>query len=174
MTTTTPEIIEFETCRVIGMSYVGKNENKEIPALWDSENGFLRRMGEVVSPPAAKWKGTDRHPAFGICRCFPGATDGSFEYIAAVPATADAPIPEGMVEATIAAGTYAAFPVPSLDALHAAWQAVGEWQKAHPEWVGYCDNEGCDCVNHPAFELYPPDFGDQGQLFIYVPVRAGG
>lgn len=171
MTTATPEIVAFGPCRVIGLSYVGRNQNREIPALWSGEGGFISRFGEVQSPPDAKWQDTDRHPAFGLMRCAPGVTDGTFEYIAAAPATADAPIPAGMVEATIAAGTYAVFEVPSLEALGAAWQAIGEWQKAHPEWVGYCDSESCDCVNHPSFELYPPDFGEHGKLFIYLPIR---
>lgn len=170
-TATNPEIVQFGPTRVIGLSYIGNNENQEIPRLWDGENGFISRFGEVQSPPDAKWQDTGRHPAFGLMRCVPGATDGTFEYIAAAPATIDAPIPDGMIEATIPAGTYAVFPVSSLAELPQAWPVVYDWQNAHPEWAGYCDSESCDCANHPAFELYPPDFGDHGQLFIYLPVR---
>jgi predicted transcriptional regulator YdeE len=166
-----PEIVEYGPCRVIGMRYVGKNEHGEVPALWGGESGFIARFGEVVSPPDAKWQDSGRHPAFGLCRCLPGVTDGSFEYLAATVAAADAPLPEGMVEATIPAGQYAAFPVDGLARLREAFGAAQEWLAAHPVWGGYCDREGCDCANHPAFELYPPDFGDDGQMFVYLPVR---
>lgn len=160
-----PQVVEFGPYRIIGMRYAGKNENGEIPALWDREGGFIARMGEIKTPPA------NAGVCFGLCRCLPGVTDGSFEYIAALPAAADAPVPDGMVEARIAAGAYAAFPVPSLAGLMEAWNTTGAWMAAHPEWEACCGPGGCDCANHPCFELYPPGFDGQGGLFIYVPVR---
>jgi len=157
-----PRLVEFGPYRVIGARYAGKNEHGEMTALW--ERDFLPRMGEVEMLAGTPC-------AFGLCRCLPGATDGSFEYIAAVPAPADAPIPAGMVEARIAAATYAVFPVAGLAAVMEAWGAIGPWLEAHPEWEGYCGPDGCDCATHPGFELYPPTFSADGKLFIYVPVR---
>ena len=87
-----PKIVEFGPYRVIGMRYAGKNEHGEIPALWHGEGGFVFRFSEIKTLPGADI-------SFGLCRCLPGVTDGSFEYIAALPATSDALIPEGMVEA---------------------------------------------------------------------------
>jgi predicted transcriptional regulator YdeE len=168
-----PQVVEYGPVRVIGMYYRGKNENKEITALWDREGGFLSRMGEVAQPPDQYYLDSGRHPAFGLCRCLPGETDGSFEYIAATLAAAEAPIPDGMIEAMIPAGTYLAFPVAGLEKLPEVWNAAHGWMAAHPEWKSYCTGpEDCDCANHPNFELYPPDFGCDHKLFIYLPVKA--
>jgi predicted transcriptional regulator YdeE len=159
---------QFGPYRVIGMSYVGKNENGEIPALWGREGGFLARMGEIGADPDAP------DIAFGICRCMDGVTGGSFEYIAGLPAKADAPVPDGMVEAGIAESTYAVFSVPNLAALHDAWNATGAWFEALPEWAMFCGPTAggkCDCATHPCFELYPPGFTGEKELFIYIPIQ---
>ncbi|MEN6544451.1 MAG: GyrI-like domain-containing protein [Armatimonadia bacterium] len=158
-----PQVVEFGPYRAIGTRYVGKNENREITAMWDRD--FLPRMAEVKPPLSGP------HLAFGLCRCLPGVTDGSFEYIAAVIAADDAPVPEGMMEATVAGGTYVAFPAESLEVLTEAWQALPQWLAAHPEWEGYCGKDCCDCDTHPSFELYPEDFGEKGKLFVYMPIK---
>jgi predicted transcriptional regulator YdeE len=166
-TTEDVKIVEFGPYRAIGMSCVSKNEHGEIPDLWMRENGFLQRMHEIEAIPGVG--------SFGICRCFPGATDGEFEYIAALPVKPDTPVTEGMIEASIPAGTYAVFTVPSLAEIPQTWTATQEWMAAHPEWKGFCEptDTGCDCIDHPIFELYPWNFDGQGELFIYLPVRKG-
>lgn len=164
-----PEIIEFGPYRAIGMSYTGKNEDGEIPELWQGENGFMSRMNEIDALEGQPM-------AFGICRCLSGATDGSFEYVAAIPAKPDSAIPDGMIEANVAAGTYAVFPVPSLSDLY-IWNVASKWVEAQTEWEGYCNplgNGNCDCFEHPAFELYPPSFPIDGKLFIYMPIHRIG
>lgn len=157
------EIIEFGPYRVIGMRYIGKNENGEIPALWGGENGFIKRAAEI-----AKSENIEKI-AFGLCRCIPDVTDGTFEYIAAVPVSEDAQIPTDMVEVMIPAGTYAAFPIESLNALD--FEQLGTWLELHPEWDGFCTPTGCDCATHPNFEMYPETFCTDGKLFIYMPIR---
>lgn len=159
------KIVEFGPYRAIGMSYRGKNENGEIPDLWMRENGFLKRMHEIDALPGVG--------SFGICRCIAGVQDGSWEYIAALPAKPDAPIPEGMVEAMIPAGRYAVFTVPNLAGIGQAWTATQEWMAAHQEWKGYCEpvDETCGCIDHPNFELYPPTFNGENELYIYVAIR---
>lgn len=162
------EIVQFGPYRVIGLNYIGKNENMEIPALWHGEGGFISRMGEIEALPGDCI-------SFGLCRCVPDATDGSFEYIAALPAKPDAPIPSGMVEASIPACTYAVFEVECLAELSQAWVKIPIWLQEHPEWKGYCIGpDECDCANHPNFELYPADFTPTGKLYVYVPVQAAG
>ncbi|HEY3376286.1 MAG TPA: effector binding domain-containing protein [Armatimonadota bacterium] len=157
-----PQLVEFGPYRVIGTRYAGKNEHNEIPTMWQRD--FLPRMQEVVKADGADF-------SVGLCHCLPEVRDGSFEYIAAVPTTADAPIPAAMVETRIAAATYIAFPVASLAELKQAWELLAPWLEAHPEWEGYCTPNGCDCATHPGFELYPATFGVDGKLFIYLPVR---
>lgn len=157
-----PQLVEFGPYRVIGTRCVSKNENGEFSAMWEKD--FLPRLREIAALPGADF-------LVGLCRCLPGVTDGSFEYIAAMPAAADAPIPEGMVEAQIAAATYAVFPVAGLANIMQAWGELGPWLESHPEWEGYCTPAGCDCETHPGFELYPATFSQDGKLFIYLPVR---
>jgi len=173
MSTSTPEpkIVEFGPFRIIGMNYVGKNEAGEIPDLWGRPNGFLARMSEVRMPEGAGDHATGDHLAFGLCRCYPGATDGTFEYVAAVPAAADAPIPDGMVEAAIGQSAYAVFESPTLKEIGATWGAAMAWMGQQTKWRGFCGPDECDCANHPSFELYPPGYDDDGPLLIYMPVR---
>lgn len=166
-----PEIIKFGPYRVIGLSCASKNENGEFGALWGAEDGFIARMGEVMPPSAEACSGAGCHSAFGLCRCLPGVTDGSFEYIAAAPAAAEAPIPAGMIEAQIPAGTYAVFTVPSLNEVGDIWGAAMTWLGEQANWRGFCDETVCDCAHHPSFELSPPDFGENGKLFIYLPLQ---
>jgi hypothetical protein len=112
-------------------------------------------------------------PYFGICRCALGAENGEFEYIAAAPASDDAPVPEGMMEVTIPACTYAEFPVSGLSVIGEAWTKAAAWVEANPQWKGFCDGnpEGCGCIATPSFELYPPNFGEDGKLFVYMPIQ---
>jgi predicted transcriptional regulator YdeE len=163
-----PEIVEFGPYRVIGLSCIAKNENGEFAALWGGENGFVSRMSEVKLPEGDRF-------SVGLCRCVPGVTDGSFEYVAASPATADAPIPDGMIEARISACKHAVFTVNGLAEIMAGWEQVGKWLASQSEWATYCtvaEGGECDCVNHPFFELYPSDFGTRGVLYIYVPIKS--
>lgn len=160
-TVNAPALVKFGPCRVIGARCVGK-DSQEFTALW--ERDFLPRLGEIM--PLAGAQGL-----FGLCRCLPGASDGSFEYIAAMAVSDDAPIPDSMVEAHIAAADYVIFPVNGLDAVMDAWGRLGPWLDEHPEWEGYCTPAGCDCLTHPSFEYYPPTFGEDGKLSVYMPIR---
>lgn len=159
-----PRITEFGPLRVIGMRYAGKNENEEIKALWGGEAGFITRSKEVDAI-----SGDGR--SFGLCRCIPGVTDGSFEYIAAVPVADNAPVPAGMVETTIGAGTYVIFPVPSLNELTQVWESTWDWLQSHPEWDSRCNQNHCECAEYPSFEMYPADFTPDGKLYLYLPVK---
>jgi len=93
--------------------------------------------------------------------------------MAAAPAADGAPVPEGMAEIIIPAGSYAEFPVAGLSDIGQMWGYTGEWLAANPKWKGFCDNnpDGCGCVDSPSFELYPPGFDGTGELFIYVRIR---
>ena len=156
-----PIMAEFGPQRVIGMAYVGKNEQGEIPALW--EKTFMPRWNEL---------GCTNGPGgtFGICRCVPGVTDGSFEYIAACGVDETQSVPEGMIELRLAQSQYLVITVPELAQIGAAWAYPVTWLSDHPEWEPYCGPNGCQCPTHPGFELYPSDFGKNGQLFLYIPL----
>lgn len=164
-TVTEPRVVSFGPYRVVGLRYVGTNAQGEITALWHGPAGLPARLGEIV--PAA-----GEAYCFGVCRCLPGVTDGSFEYLAAAATTRDAPVPPGMVEAWIPAASYLAYPVASLETLQEDWGRAAAWFAAHPEWQAYCGDQGCECATHPSFELYPADFFTTRRLFIYLPVKA--
>jgi predicted transcriptional regulator YdeE len=160
-----PRILDYGPQKLIGLGRVVKT-SEDCKNVWADQHGFVARMGEA-QPSGGQV------PYFGICRCAAGAEPGAFEYIAAMPAAAGAPVPEGMAEFTLPAGTYAEFPVAGLADIGRVWGYTAEWLAAHPEWQGFCDGDpdGCGCVEHPAFELYPPGFDESGGLFIYVPLR---
>ncbi|MHB1463440.1 MAG: GyrI-like domain-containing protein [Armatimonadota bacterium] len=157
-------IIDFGPQRIMGMSLITANENGEVPALWGNEGGFATRMNEVQQPEAVA-------PCFGVCRCVPGITDGRFEYIAAVSASADAVLPDGMVELTLPKAQYLSITVPSLEHIGAAWNYLGQWFAEHPEWRGYCGPGGCECNGYPTFEYYTSDFFTTNKLYVYAPIR---
>lgn len=157
-----PQIVEFGPYHAIGMRYVGKNANNEIPKMWEEQ--FIPRAGEIARPEGPSG-------AFGVCRCLPGVTDGSFEYIAAFQASEDASVPEGMVAVEVPKGLYAAFEVPSLAQIGQAWHAAPCWFEKSEKWEGRCGPGGCECDEYPCFEYYPPDFDGAGKLYIYMPVK---
>jgi AraC family transcriptional regulator len=87
-------IVSLPAMRVVGMSYIGKNENGEIGKMWDE---FIPRFSEVqgkICPGVA----------LGVCGDAQG--DGSFRYVAGFQVEADAPVPEGMSTFEVPAATY--------------------------------------------------------------------
>lgn len=160
-----PRILDYGPQTLIGLSRICKSP-VDCQNVWADENGFMARIAEIQAPAG-------QPSYFGICRCAKGAEAGAFEYMAAVSAAEGAPVPEGMGEITVPAGSYAEFAVGGLSDIGRAWGYSGEWLTAHPEWKGFCDGnpEGCCCVEHPSFELYPPGFDETKGLFIYVPLR---
>lgn len=152
------QIVEFGPYRVIGMQCT----DNQFKALWER---FVQRLGEIKTPEG------DEQKSFGLCCCLPGATDGSFQYIAGRPATQDAPVPDGMIEFNIPAGTYVVFRASGLDEIGKTWEESGKWLEAHPEWEGFCNKEKCDCIGHPSFEYYSPEFHTDGTVYVYIPIR---
>jgi len=161
-----PELKEFGPCRVIGMNVISKNQFGEVSALWHGEKGLVHRVNEIQMA-----KGEAVGVSFGICRCVPGKVDGTFEYIAAISAAAEAPVPEGMMELQLPQGKYIVFTCRNLAEIHEVWNYSRSWFEAHPEHEGYCTSKGCDCAHYPGFELYPANFTANSTLYIYFPVK---
>lgn len=161
------DIISFGPTRIMGISIITSNQNGEVPALWHQDGGFAARMHEVQQP-------AEGAPCYGVCRCAPGITDGRFEYIAAASASAEAMLPEGMVELTIPEAIYLVITVPGLAQIHAGWEYVGQWFEANPEWKGFCDSDQCECIAYPSFEYYTSEFFVTNKLYVYVPIRKKG
>jgi AraC family transcriptional regulator len=84
---------------VVGLSYVGKNENNEIPQLWAKWNA---RWDELENPVG--------DCCYGACFSNPGgAKEGEFEYIACIEVSDASQVPSGMVARDIPAYKYAVF-----------------------------------------------------------------
>jgi len=153
------KVIEFGPKRGIGVSMLASS-GADFSGLW--QNQIVPRNKEVAQPPGAV--------CFGVCRCVPGATDGTFEYVALLEATADAPVPPGMIAIDIPRGHYAVFEAAGFDRIGAVWHSVPAAMAAQTEWKPRCGPQGCDCAHWPSFEYYPPEPGHQAKALIYVPV----
>lgn len=160
-----PKILNYGPVRLIGLSRVC-NTSADCVAAWNDENGFMAHAKDIQATAGEV-------PYYALCRCAKGAENGALEYVAAMPALDNIPMPEGMAEVIIPAGTYAEFPVAGLSEIGRVWGYTGEWLASNPEWKGFCDGnpDGCGCVKNPAFEFYPPGFNETDGLFIYVPIQ---
>lgn len=153
------KIVEYGPVRAIGMSRVAKADGGDFPKLWEE---FMMAAGSLP-----RLDGT----AFGFCRCVPGKTDGTFEYVASIAVPTDAKVPAGMIEVSVPRCDYAVFDVAGLKDIGQAWQNVPKAMAALDKWDPYCGPKGCECATHPCFEMYPRTFMDDGKLALYVPVK---
>lgn len=153
------EVVEFGPLHGVGVSVLAKGGKTDFAAVWQQQ--LMPRHGEIAVSGGP----------FAVCRCVPGATDGSFDYLAMFQARADAPVPAGMVSIDVPRGLYLAIPVASYDQLAAGWQSIPQRLAERPDLKPYCGPEGCACAEHPAFELYATEPDRMGQATIYVPVK---
>lgn len=94
-----PKFITKPAFKTVGFSYVGKNEQGEIPQLWGT---FNQRCSTI---PAV-----ENSDAYGLCfSTVAGAAEGEFEYVAAFEVSDDQNIPEGMVYREVPTYKYAVF-----------------------------------------------------------------
>lgn len=147
------KIVQLDEFLVVGMPYLGKNENNEISALWDE---FVPRIPEIrhVQPGP--------EISYGICSPHPS---GLIDYIAAVPVTSLEDIPTGMVGKRIPAQTYAVFTAYGLADISSTYQMIME------EWLPV---SGYKAVLAPDFEYYPETFNPEDAksvVYIYYPVE---
>ncbi len=150
-----PKIVSRGAFRVAGLRYTGRNEHREVPALWDV---FLPRVGELKIEPAKA------NTFYGMSREIPGvpASEG-FEYLASAEVPSFDALPSGMEGWEVPAATYAVLPAtdvpgigPMLDYFYTQWIAQS------PEYVL---GEGL------MFEEYPPEFNSNAIINLYFPVR---
>jgi AraC family transcriptional regulator len=154
-------VLEKGPFTLIGIKYEGKNENNEIPQLWDKQ--LIPRCSEI--------KMAAHGCAFGVCRCLPEADDGAFEYIGGFETDKSAPVPAGMLKMTLPRCHYAIFEVPGLERIQQAWNEAARTLSEHKELELYCGPDGCGCATHPGFEFYPSEFPDNPKIYIYIPVK---
>jgi AraC family transcriptional regulator len=153
--------VDLPAMRVVGLEYVGKNEDEEIPALWDV---FLPRGSELQGPKSDC-------VCLGVCG--DACEDGSFRYVAGCEVEADAPVPQGMVVFEVPAATYVVVTQrgPLFDEA-SGLRAVNAY--IYREWL---PKSGYQRAATPDLERYDERFapGQQdSEMDVYVPiVRAG-
>ncbi|MCU0487316.1 MAG: GyrI-like domain-containing protein [Anaerolineales bacterium] len=147
-----PKIIKLDAFQIVGLPYIGDNQNHEISQMWEV---FNRRMNEIkhLAPFDA---------AYGVCFAHPTAR---MEYIAAMKVTEVADLPAGMVGKEVPAQEYVAFPCQGLENIGPTYhKIIQDWLPAN----GYRPGDG------PDFEYYGVEFNpeDTGSLlYIYFPIQ---
>jgi AraC family transcriptional regulator len=147
------KIVERGTVTVVGPKYHGKNENNEIPQMWQA---FHPRVSEIKNMV------TDRL-AYGISASMDMET-GEFDYIAGFEVSSSKEVPEGMVAFEVPGGRYAVFAT--------TLPKIGEaFQSAFHTWL---PQAGHQPSGGPEFELYDEQFDphDPNSTFdLYIPVK---
>ncbi len=94
-----PEMITKPAFKAVGLSYVGKNQNGEIPQMWGR---FVPRLNEP--------RRINHAFSYGLCFSeVKDAKEGEFEYVAAVEVADEQGIPAGMVYREVPEHQYAVF-----------------------------------------------------------------
>ena len=148
-----PKIKKKEAFTVVGVKYQGKNENNEIAKMWGEVYESFSQIKHVITPPDI---------CFGLCGEM--LEDGSFSYLAGLPVSEAAGVPEGMEVWEVPAREYVVLPC--------TLSKIGEtYEYAFSTWLpenGYKRDTG------PDFELYEEDFDiddSESILYIYIPIK---
>lgn len=153
-----PKFVNRPAFKVIGLSYVGKNQHGEIAQLWDKFNQV-----------SGKIKCINEKEAFGLCfsTVEGGAQPGEFEYIAGFEVADDKDLPAGMVYRQVPAYKYAVF------THHGKLTNLGEtYQYIYNTWL---PQSGLQI--HPDkfdMEVYDEDFElgvDHSKFYICVAIQ---
>ena len=145
-----PKIETKADFTIAGLNYHGKNENNDLPGLWQQ---FLPRFKEIqhlVEP----------YQCYGVC----GAVeeDGRFRYLAGFEIEDESELPEGLETWQVPQQTYAVFPC--------TLATIGDaYNFAFQTWLPGSDYEH---VATPDFEYYPPGTEPEEEMYVYIPVRA--
>lgn len=148
-----PKIITKKAFTVVGKKVISKNQNGEIPQLWDQMGPRWQEIGHVQNP----------EKYYGICE--PTNDDGTFLYLAGQQVAQKDEIPAEMETFEVPAQTYAVF--------RCTIPTIGEiYEYAFKTWLPQSNYEH---VPAPDFELYDEDFCPENSqtdpVYIYIPVK---
>jgi len=144
-----PTIENKEAFTVVGLNYHGKNENNDLPGLWQE---FLPRFQEIPNL-------TQPYQSYGVCGSV--EEDGRFRYLAGFEIEAESDLPKGMASWQVPAQTYAVFPC-TLATI------ADTYNYAFQTWLPGSDYEHVDA---PDFEYYPPGIEPEKEMYVYIPVK---
>lgn len=155
-----PKIVSLGEFKLVGMQYVGNNQNGEIPQMWGA---FMHRSNEIKNiANSSVAYGYAECRCEGECKCGQG---GDFLYIAALEVSNFDEIPEGMVTRTVPPSKYAVFTHKgSIETLGITFNNIfSKWLPA----AGLAPNQKF------GFEYFDKRFNyssEDSELDIYVPV----
>lgn len=146
------KILTIKGFKAIGLTYLGKNENGEIPKLW-----------EVFNKKFVDIKNKNKSMLFyGICD---GEIDseGKFHYTACVEVDSFEDVPESMEVKVVPEGKYLVY------TYRGAIKDLGEfYDNIFTKWF---PASGCEMDFRPQLELYDDRFMVNGEFDIYVPIK---
>ncbi len=144
---------------LVGLRYFGKNQNMEIPHLWERFNQRMRELGGLPNETG--------DAAIGLCITPEDEPiDGAFEYVAGLPVTEAEDVPDDFVVRRVPEQTYAVFAhkgdLPSLPKTY---------EYIYETWL---PQSGYKLGGKMDFEYYDADFKDfapDSVFYIYVPIE---
>lgn len=155
-------VLELPEVRLVGLAFNPEPDGwGQIAALWYA---LCHRMREIDGIAEVGVSYGYPHPS----PSFPEGVKGIDSYLAGVPVLPDAPLPPGMVEAVVPAGSYAVFEVAgALPSIGPAYDFINR------EWMPGSGYEEARCG---AVEVYGPRFvpGASCGFEIRVAVQARG
>jgi AraC family transcriptional regulator len=147
------KIVEKSAFTVVGMKYRGKNEQGEIPQLWQALGPHTGEIENLADDTAA----------YGISANMDMET-GEFDYVAGFEVSSAEVVPEGMIVFEVPGGRYAVFST--------TLPKIGEtFDQAYHTWLPQAGHEP---RGGPEFELYDERFDpqDPGSVFqLYIPIK---
>ncbi len=148
-----PQLVFKDDFLIAGIGYKGKNENFEIPKLWNELNLKVDSVKNRVNKD--------------ICYGFESNFDGGyFEYIAGVEVSDVKNIPRGMKVQGIKQCKYAVFPIPSV--VENVPKCIGQIYSVH------LPNSGLKAIGNYDFEYYDNSFeanNENTYISFYIPVE---
>jgi AraC family transcriptional regulator len=147
------KIVKREAFTVVGLIHSGRNENNEIPQMWEALGPRFSEIRHVAKPDIA----------YGVIGSF-DEESGTFDYLAGIEVDRAADLPKGMASWEVPAGTYAVFTctLPTLGETHA---------RIHSTWL---PESGYERAPGPEFELYDEEFDPRdssSKMEIYIPIQ---
>lgn len=146
------KIISIKEFKSVGLTYFGKNENGEIPKLWEALNSCYQNI-------SCKSKSM---LCYGICDDMPDE-ECRFHYTAAVEVDSFENIPAGMDAKVVPAGKYLVYTYTG------AIKDLGEfYNDIFSKWL---PESNCELDSRPQLELYDNRYMENGEFDIYIPIK---
>ncbi|MBF4695721.1 GyrI-like domain-containing protein [Fusibacter ferrireducens] len=144
------QMVSFESKKIVGMAYTGKNQNSVLVDLWKV---FMKRYQEVEH--------TASEVMYGISYDYSG--DGKFSYLAGVEVDTVTQLPNGMILKEIPGRKYAVFTFrDQLSKMPAFFDQI---------YNVYLPENNLTADLDISFEYYDERFSKTGECDIYIPVK---